>query len=63
MGLEGTIEGVNNLEKMKKMLCHDNLKKFCLMLEDMLEERKNQLYKAVQAERNTANNVEESNES
>ncbi len=38
MGLHGTIEGVDNIEKMKRMLGHENLKKFCIMLEEMLEE-------------------------
>ena len=50
MGLEGENQGITNIEKMKQMLNHENIKKFCIMLEEMLDERKSQLYNAIQTE-------------
>ncbi len=49
LGLYGEIEGVTNIDKIKQMISQDNIKKFCIMLEEMLDERRNQLYRSVQA--------------
>ncbi len=50
--VEENVPNGTNIEKMKFMLNPDNLKKFCEMLEDMLEERKNLLYDKVTVESN-----------
>ena len=61
MALYGTIEGVTNIDKMKQMLSHDNIKNFCTMLEDMLDERRNLLYDRESVSSNMALNDEYGN--
>ena len=50
--MNANVPSGNNIEKLRFLLKPDNLRNFCIMLEDMLEERKNLLYNKVEVEGN-----------
>ena len=48
MKVDDNVPSKNNIERMKFLLNSTNLKNFCLMLEDMLDQRKELLYNKVE---------------